>query len=98
MSQSTDDQRARTPILFSHTPREDLIVALENALGREANDEERHLWMSMLPDRRELTLKRIEVVKDWVDRPGEMTAAEAAVLADVKVSRWYEIRSGRAHV
>lgn len=91
MSQSIDDQRARTPILFSDTPREDLIAALENALGRKANDEERHLWMSMLPDRRELTLKRIEVVKDWVDRPGEMTAAEAAVLADVKVSRWYEI-------
>ncbi|MDR6144899.1 hypothetical protein QE363_000692 [Sphingomonas sp. SORGH_AS870] len=80
-----------TPILFAQSSREDLVAALEAALERSASEEERHLWASMLPDRRELTLKRIATVKDWILRPGEMTAAEAAELAKVKVSRWYEI-------
>ena len=86
-----DHQGAPTPILFAQTSREDLVAVLESALGRKASDEERHLWSSMLPDRRTLTLKRIATVTDWVDRPGEMTAAEAAERAEVKVSRWYEI-------
>lgn len=91
MTNESDDQGIPTPILFAQTSREDLIATLETALGREANVEERHLWASMLPDRRALTLKRIATVRDWVDRPGEMTAAEAADMAKVKVSRWYEI-------
>ena len=91
MPKMPDDHGGPTPILFAQTSREDLVAALEAALGRGASDEERHLWASMLPDRRSLTLKRIATVKDWVDRPGEMTAAEAADLAKVKVSRWYEI-------
>lgn len=91
MSKASDDHGAPTAVLFAQTQREDLVAALEAALGREADTAERHLWSSMLPDRRTLTLKRLELVRDWTDRPGEMTAAEAAEQADVKVSRWYEI-------
>lgn len=91
MSKTADDQGAPTPVLFAETPREDLVAVLEGALGRKADAAERHLWASMLPDRRTLTLKRLELVKDWALRPGEMTAAEAAEQAKVKVSRWYEI-------
>jgi hypothetical protein len=91
MPKQLADHGSPTPILFSQTSRDDLVAALESALGRVATDEERHLWMSMLPDRRSMTLKRMELVKDYVDRPGETTAAEAAKQAKVKVSRWYEI-------
>jgi hypothetical protein len=78
-------------IMFSQTVRADLLDTLERALGRKTDEAEKHLWVSMLPDRRKLTLKRIEVLRRWEDNPGEQTAAEAAREAEVKVSRFYEI-------
>jgi hypothetical protein len=77
--------------LFSRGEDGGQTQRLQEAFGRPLDEEERQLWDAMLPDRRELTIKRIAVLERWLGHPGEQTAAEAARDSDVKVSRFYEI-------
>lgn len=83
-----------TPLLAARShgaAKLDPDARLSGSLGRAPHKDELTLWAGMPTDRRELAMLRIAVLRRWVDEPGEMTAAEAAGQAQVKVSRFYEI-------
>ena len=83
-----DGTRAGEPL---SEDRLDPTRQLRDAMGRAPRSDELELWASMPTDRREKSLERIPVLRRWVEEPGEMTAAEAAGLTGMALSRFYEV-------
>lgn len=73
----------------------DALADLAVALDRQPTADEALAWTSMSKSNRDGALRRIDVLGRWTDaeRRGTLVAADAAKLADLKLSRFYDLAS-----
>jgi hypothetical protein len=82
-----------TGTLSNDASSTEALAALAEALGRAPDPEEAVAWASMTPGNHRLVIRRIQVLRQWTESRGDMTAADAADAVGLKIARFYDLAS-----
>lgn len=66
---------------------------LESVLGRSPTADEVRSWQVLSPGLRRRAVKRIALMQRWVGERGDLTAVDAARIAEVTTKRFYQMAS-----